>query len=183
MWLECLINLDGTEPGEFVLWLDDDSILVIKSNWRRHSHRDRVSEIIPSNTLLNQMAHQMVKTLPARMAPSSLSASLSLSEIDTVVWPACLLLTWREKEGTGCACKTPNSRLSPYLYFLVPFSCSSFSSLSRRHLSLRPPSFSIIPCIEALIKSLSWLQAQHCNDDGVFQVRKRLLSSPWGTCN
>lgn len=166
-----------------------NSILVIKSNWRGHSYRDQVLEIILSNTLLNQMGPSGTSEGKSSVCPQvsliprSVSASLFFSEVDTVLWPACLLLTWREMEGTGCACKAENSRVSPYLYFLVLSVHHLALSLSHCHLSLHLSSFSIIPCIEGLIKSLSWLQAQHCNDDGVFQVGKRLLSSPWGTCN
>lgn len=121
------------------------SILVIKSNCRGHSYRDQVLEIILSNTLLNQMgpsgtSEGKSSVYPhVSLIPRSVSASLFFSEVDTVLWPACLLLTWREMEGTGCACKAENSRVSPVSLFSRPL-CSSFSSLS---LSSLTPSFFI----------------------------------------
>lgn len=42
--------------------------------------------------------------------------------------------------------------------------------------SLRLSPFSIIPCIEALIKSQSWLPAQHCNDEGGYFRLERACS-------
>lgn len=142
------------------------------------------------NTLLNQMGPSGTSEgkssvcLTVYMSPLSLSLSPPLVLAFRILGFDELVYFEHggEAEGTGCACEAENSHVSrlPASLLVISLLLLHFPP---RHLSLHHSSFPIILCIEALIQFLCGLPAPCCNDEGIFQVGKRLLSSPWGTCN